>query len=295
MAVHSFDVAINKAARTFLDTLVESLDAQVVFIYGPLIDPFIPAVRDLLEAERRVDERRRLAVVLNTPGGTAEAAEKIAGIMRHLYEAVEFVVPLMAMSAGTILCMSGDKIHMDYASSLGPIDPQVHSGNDLIPASGYLDKVTELIEKSAANTISPAELLLLQQQDLGRLMAYENAKSLTVDLLEKWLVEYKFRDWTTHRTNESKKGQPVTRAEKEERAREIAEWLGNNSYWKSHGRYIGIERLRNMRLEIEDYSDQPELARAVRGYHDILVEVAETRAQAPIFLHGRAGTSDVTD
>ena len=27
------------------------------------------------------------------------------------------------MSAGTIWCMSADKIFMDYSSSLGPIDP----------------------------------------------------------------------------------------------------------------------------------------------------------------------------
>ena len=47
------------------------------------------------------------------------------------------------MSAGTILCMSGDKIFMDYASILGPIDPQVPTPDtgDYVPALGYLDKV----------------------------------------------------------------------------------------------------------------------------------------------------------
>ncbi|KAA6204673.1 MAG: hypothetical protein DU429_06790 [Candidatus Tokpelaia sp.] len=62
---------------------------------------------------------------LTTGGGQAEAAEKFVDILRHNYGEVYFVVPVAAMSAGTILCMAGDKIYMDYSSSLGPIDPQI--------------------------------------------------------------------------------------------------------------------------------------------------------------------------
>jgi len=52
---------------------------------------------------------------------------------------VDFLIPSHAMSAGTILAMSGDAIHMDYYSVLGPIDPQVENQEGrLIPALGYL-------------------------------------------------------------------------------------------------------------------------------------------------------------
>ena len=74
------------------------------------------------------NNRKKLIVFLNTPGGSAESAEKLVEIMRHHYTEVHFVVPDEAASAGTVLCMSGDKIHMDYSSSLGPIDPQVYNG-----------------------------------------------------------------------------------------------------------------------------------------------------------------------
>ena len=93
---------------------------------------------------------KRLIVVLSTPGGVAEAVEKMVDIIRNHFEEVFFVVPAAAMSAGTIFCMSGDKIYMDYASSLGPIDPQVpNPEGQLVPALGYIDKVQELIEKSS--------------------------------------------------------------------------------------------------------------------------------------------------
>lgn len=58
-------------------------------------------------------------------------------------------MPDYAYSAGTIFCMSGDSIHMDYYSVLGPIDPQVQNKEGkLVTALGYLDKVKELVEKA---------------------------------------------------------------------------------------------------------------------------------------------------
>ena len=108
-----------------------------------------------------------MIVFLNTPGGSAETVEKMVSIIRFHYKEVYFVIPDYAMSAGTILCMSGDKIYMDYSSSLGPIDPQVYNGKNWVPALGYLDKVEELIGKSAKDELTEAEFLILQKLDLN--------------------------------------------------------------------------------------------------------------------------------
>jgi len=53
------------------------------------------------------------------------------------------------------------------------------------------------------------------------LRGYEQAKSLTIELLKKWLVKYKFKNWDTHKTNPDLIGQPVTLEQKEQRAKEI--------------------------------------------------------------------------
>jgi ClpP class serine protease len=100
--------------------------------------------RDFIE-NLKADEidNKQLVILLNTPGGSAETVEKLVDIIRYLYKEVYFVVPDYAMSAGTIFCMSGNKIFMDYSSSLGPIDPQVFNGANWVPALGYLDKVNE--------------------------------------------------------------------------------------------------------------------------------------------------------
>ena len=119
------------------------------------------------------------------------------------------------------------------------------------------------------------------------LSRYEQARDLTVTLLKKWLVEYKFRDWTTHATTPSKKGQPVTLTEKQERAEEIARLLGNNKTWHSHGRMIGPNTLTSvLRLKINDYSTDSVLRPLVRSYNDLLTEYI-AREGFKSFLHSR--------
>ncbi|MCD4736581.1 MAG: hypothetical protein K8R53_11095 [Bacteroidales bacterium] len=119
------------------------------------------------------------------------------------------------------------------------------------------------------------------------LRSYEQAKELTITLLKKWLVEYKFKDWNTHRTDHQKKGKPVTHDEKIERAEDIADMLGDNKIWHSHGRMININTLNNvLRLEIEDYSKNDDLRILIRNYNDLLTEFI-ARNGFKVFLHSR--------
>lgn len=247
-------------------------------------------IEELKEKKHEENEtKNRLVIFLNTPGGSAETVEKLVEIIRFHYNEVYFVVPDAAMSAGTIFCMSGDKIYMDYSSSLGPIDPQVFNGTVFVPALGYLDQVEKLLEKARAvpPTLTEAEFLILQSQDLAMLNQFEQAKLLTITLLKKWLVEYKFKDWETHQTTPSKLGKPVTPDEKEERAKQIADDLGNNKTWHSHGRMISATTLQQvLRLKIEDYSKNEDLRDLIRPYNDLMTEFI-ARMERPFFFHNK--------
>lgn len=259
--------------------LSQHLGADLLAYVGEINSLYIKDFRNSVERlKANKDSYPRLLFMLTTPGGVVETTEEMVNIIRHHYSEVIFIVPDYAQSAGTILCMSGDKLYMDYSSALGPIDPQIPvSENDgtqrLVPALGYLDKVEELVKKSENNTITNAEFVVLQNQDLGKLRSYEQARDLSVELLKDWLVRYKFRTWTKHQSNPDKIGQDVTDHEKAERAEEIAKMLGDNKLWHSHGRRIGMQTLRDMlRLEIEDYSHDSTLRDLVRSYHDLLFD-----------------------
>lgn len=283
-----FDKTINDILNDKLLKLEEYFRSDVIFYYGEIHSSYEKLFRDFIEYLKEDEKKNnRLSVILNTPGGSTETVEKMVDIIRFHYNEVYFVVPDYAMSAGTIFCMSGDKIYMDYSSSLGPIDPQVFNGTTYVPAMGYLDKVNELLKKAQDGKITQAEFLILQNQDLATLRSYEQAKDLTITLLKKWLVEYKFKDWNTHKTNPLKKGKPVTKKEKEKRAKEIAVLLGDNNLWQSHKRMIDLNTLRTkLKLEIEDYSNNAELRDLIRSYNDLICEFI-LRNEYKVFLHSR--------
>ncbi len=282
------DANVKETLKQRVIEIEQDFDADVIFYYGPIYPSVQRAFRDFIEQlKAEADTKDRLVVFINSPGGSAETVEKLVEIIRHHYQEVFFVVPDEAMSAGTIFCMAGDKIFMDYTSSLGPIDPQIHNGKNWVPALGYLDQVERMIEKSANGLLTDAELVILQNQDLAMLSRFEQAKNLTVTLLKKWLVDYKFKDWLTHGTTPAKLGQAVTLLEKQERAEEIAKLLSDNKLWHSHGRMIGISTLRAiLKLKIEDYSNDKPRRDKIIAYNDLLTDYI-TRHDFKHFLHSR--------
>lgn len=280
--VPSIDKALRDLMNNSLLELEAVLDCDVFTYFGQIADGLENGILGIIEDLANTPEKREtLAVVLTTYGGSAAAVERFVNIIRHHYKKVIFIVPDCAYSAGTIFCMSGDEIWMDYFSVLGPIDPQVPSkDNKYVPALGYLDKINELIKKAQDGTLTQAEFLILKDFDLAELRGYEQAKELTISLLKKWLVKYKFRNWNNHSN-----GDPVTMAEKEARAEEIANKLGDNNEWKTHGRPIDIETLKYLKLQITDYSDKPE-RESIRSYYKILRDYI-SRHNFQHFFHTR--------
>lgn len=284
MKMMPVDDQIKASLTEKLILLEDNFQGDFLVFYGPIISglerTFLTIVEDLA---KDTNKRDTLYIVLTTPGGSAETVERIVNIIRHHYNEINFIVPDYAFSAGTIFCMSGDNIYMDYFSVLGPIDPQVQNKDGkLVAALGYLDKVNEMVEKARNNTLTNAEFLILKDFDLAELREYEQAKELTIDLLKKWLVKYKFKNWTSHKSN----GNIVTEEDKISRAELIAGKLSNNGIWKSHGRSINIESLREIRLIIEDYGQDDEKSNLIRNYYNLLNDYLR-KNDYKLFFHTR--------
>lgn len=277
------DDTLKQLLQTKLEALEKHLDADVLVYYGSLgpisANMFAKVIEDL---KADVVKRQKLYIILTTTGGSAEIVERYVNILRHHYDEVNFIVPDYAYSAGTIFCMSGDSILMDYLSVLGPIDPQVpNKDGKYVAALGYLDKINEFIDKAAKGTLTNAELIWLKELDLGEIRSFEQARDLTTDLLTKWLATYKFKNWTAH-----KDGTSVTKEDKENRAVEIAKELSNNKKWKSHGKGISISELRDLKLKIEDYSDNQELRTLIRDYYNTMDEFIRMK-NVNLFIQNR--------
>lgn len=277
------DVLVEK-----IQELEDRTNADWLVIKGPITGELPAIVAAEIEDLNKEGSKKHdsLYVMLTTNGGSAEVAERLVYIFRHHCSEVHFCIPDYAYSAGTILCMSGDSILMDYHSVLGPIDPQVANKQGVyVPALGYLDKINSLIKRAREGEISEAEFYILKDFDLAELTAYEQARDLTIDLLKEWLVKYKFKDWTH-------KGQTkiqVTDEEKRTRAEEIAKKLSDNNLWHSHGRPLNIEKLTTIGLKIGNLADDQELRKGVKELYILSNEnMSASNASAMILTRGGA-------
>ena len=264
------ELSVNSVLRDALHaTLLElesAFDADVMAFTGAIFEGPENDFLSIVEQIAHERKHQKLVIVLTTNGGSATVVERYVNVIRHNYDEVIFIVPDYAYSAGTIFCMSGDEIWMDYFSVLGPIDPQVpNKDGKYVPALGYLDKISELIKKAQDETLTQAEFLILKDFDLAELKGYEQAKELTIALLKEWLVKYKFKSWNTHSNNRI-----VTVEEKSKRAEEIASKLGDYTQWKTHGRPINSKNLETLGLKINDYSHDNEKREVIRRYYKLM-------------------------
>lgn len=245
-----------------LREIEDHCDADALTIYGQIMPGIDHRVRQAIES--LPSQRNGLLVIIHTPGGIVEVAERIVSTLRYHYQEVKFLIPDSAMSAGTVLVMSGDAIIMDHFSRLGPVDPQLNIEGKPIATSvlSYLEQFDRLVAKSEEGTLTSAELVLLQKLDLADLRQFELVAELSVNLIREWLVEYKFKDWSIH----SSTSQPVTREEKAERAEEIARALNEQERWGTHNRMIDRRTLTELGLLIDDLESDDKLSALVKEY-----------------------------
>lgn len=259
------------------------VNSDVFWYYGTIDHAYRQIFTEEIERLASKETHDKLYFCITTNGGSAEMTEFMVDVMRNFYKEVYFVVPDYAYSAGTILCMSGDKIYMNYYSSLGPIDPQVPVNGKYVSAQGYIEQFEIMKEKSKEGTITAIEAQMALNLNLADLNHYIQARNLTVSLLKKWLVQYKFKDWVLHSSTQK----PVTIEEKQIRAEEIAQALGDNSKWHSHGRHIGIGTLNNdIKLRIEDLGQSCDLQEAIGNYHAFALDLARQN-RYPLFIHSK--------
>ena len=139
---------IEELRSTKVLTFVTSDRQGMESIIAPdCIDLFV----DLLD---KIGPTKKISLVLHTNGGQTLAAWRIINLIRTFCDELEILIPMKALSAGTLIAIGADKLVMTKQAALGPIDPSVNNplnpgvnvGNQLarVPVSvenvlGYLN------------------------------------------------------------------------------------------------------------------------------------------------------------
>lgn len=84
------------------------------------VDQFV----DLLE---KIGPTKRISLILHTNGGHTLAAWRLVNLIRMFCDELEVMIPLKALSAGTLISIGADRVIMTKQAALGPIDPSVNN------------------------------------------------------------------------------------------------------------------------------------------------------------------------
>ncbi len=169
-----------------------------------------------------------LDLLLHTPGGDMDAAEKLITMIRTRVNTgqLRVIVPDFAKSAGTLMAIGADEILMSDPSELGPIDPQItlnDAHGNAIPHSiqSYLDAYRSHSEALRLKPDDPVARLMLDKLDPATVKLFEAARDRARAFAEGQLKRSKLRD-----------GHSYTK---------VAYDLLDTTRWLSHGQMIDHE------------------------------------------------------
>jgi len=133
------------------------------------------------EIEDQIDlprEQVEIDVWLESPGGDAHSAFKLALMLRHAASRIRVVVPDYAKSAATLLSLAGDEIFLAPGAELGPLDAQMPEEGSY---SGYISALN--IARAADEVARDAlEMAVVGGADLLAITGLSRAQTLEVVL-----------------------------------------------------------------------------------------------------------------
>jgi hypothetical protein len=109
----------------------------------------------------------KISLVLHTNGGQTSAAWRLVNLIKSFGDQFEVLIPLKAMSAGTLISLGADHIVMTKQAVLGPIDPslthalgpQIPMGNQLARMPVSVEAVRGYLDAALAMKITDADTL----------------------------------------------------------------------------------------------------------------------------------------
>ena len=232
-----------------------------------------------MNAVKGLDCSKGLDVILHTPGGSPTAAESIVKYLRMKFNNdIRFIVPQMAMSAGTMMACSGKSIVMGKHSSLGPIDPQF----DGIPAYNVKTEFENAYKELLSNPQSaPYWAILLGKYPAAFLKTAIDAIDLSNALIVEWLGTCMFDKNVANDIDSIQR---------------IAKELNEHDNSKNHSRHFDLVFCKSIGLKIEELESDPSLQDAVLSvHHAYMITIGTTNASKIIEnQNGKAYISQIS-
>ncbi len=220
--------------------------ANFNFPFSQISYPDILPMEDILRSIGTVD---KLDLMINSPGGEANTAEKIILMCRAHCKSFRVIVPNAAKSAATMIALASDEIVMGYMSELGPIDPQIaipqpNGQMAFVPAQSVIDGLNTIEEEIKKGRQAVIFMPMLGQLSPALVDMCNNAIAYSKEFARKYLKEYML------------KLNP-------EKVDDVAKSLTNAKAWLSHGNVINAKDAASLGLKINEISKDDKLWNSV--------------------------------
>ena len=185
-----------------------------------------------MTAVHGLDATKGLDLILHTPGGDIAALESIGYYLRAKFGTdIRAFVPMISMSAGTMLACCAKEIIMGKQSNIGPFDPQIGG----VPAHGVIEEAQKAMQDIIKNPATAAywqfTLSKLNPTFIGEC---EKAIQWATTIVSEWLITGMFD------------GDP----DAQQKAEAICSSLNNHSSTFAHARHIHSDKASQIGLKI---------------------------------------------
>ncbi|MGI9423426.1 MAG: SDH family Clp fold serine proteinase [Hyphomicrobiaceae bacterium] len=117
--------AIEKARQTRVITMIHRQEQRSLFGMNVARHIDLEDAQTIIAAIKETPDDVPIDLIVHTPGGIVLAAMQIARAVEAHPAKVSVIVPVYAMSGGTLIALAADEIVVGEFSVLGPIDPQI--------------------------------------------------------------------------------------------------------------------------------------------------------------------------
>ncbi|MCP2232862.1 SDH family Clp fold serine proteinase [Erwinia aphidicola] len=196
-----------------------------------------------------LDATKGLDLLLHTPGGDIAALESIGNYLRSKFgNDIRAFVPMISMSAGTMLACCAKEIVMGKQSNIGPFDPQIGG----VPAHGVIEEsqkaYNDIIQNPASVGYWQFTLSKLNPTFIGEC---EKAIQWATTIVSDWLVTGMFMGEQDAAT----KADAVCRS------------LNNHTSTFAHARHIHSDKAKQIGLKITDMESDQDIQDLVLTIH----------------------------
>lgn len=221
--------------------------------------PDISPLEDVLANIRRA---KNLFMIIDSPGGDADVAQKIIKMCRQRSEDFYTVVPSIAKSAATMMCLGSDKVFMGYLSELGPIDPQITTPQGYLVSAQFFLEAYEVyagaMRQQGGSGPFP-QAVMLSQLDPAMLQMAKRAIDRTRKFTKEWLE--------THMLRKAYAGDKKRLEQVSKHAKDIAGKLLDTGEWLLHSSGIDVTAARELGIIVEDIPMDSEIWREIWKLH----------------------------